>query len=66
MITLSVFFFSFKVIEVMAGLLCSPLSWCFCVLKLWTACYGLKLEAMWSHCRGQSLLGDDVRQDSQL
>lgn len=46
-------FFEFKFIEIMTGLLCSPSSWCFSVCRLRThiECCGLRLEAMWVHCR---------------
>lgn len=57
-------FFQFKFTEIMTGSLCSPSNWSFSVPRLRThieRC-GLRLEAMWVHCRKQCISKDYVRQ----
>jgi len=51
-------FFQFNFTEIITGSLCSPSSWCFCVLRLRTyiECCGLRRETKWVHCRGATYI----------
>lgn len=54
----SFFFFQFNFTEIITGSLCSPSSWCFCVLRLRTyiECCGFRRETKWVHCRGATCI----------